>query len=540
MRNDNVKMSRKVITPHKGFQEKFVRSNVDVCFGGGVLNVGKTAGAVLMCAEPSLDPFFRAVFLRNNLADLRSGGGILDEFKTMYRGGVNVVESGDPHVDFPSGARVDVTHIADQSRERVRQRFKGRQYDLIYFDEMTGFSWECFTEVCTRNRGRAKWTGKIRGTTNPDRDHWLRDFLDWYIGPDGFVREDRSGVVRYFYIAGETVHDVVWGDDKEEVYAKCKPQIDKQLSKINGKTGKAKYTDLIRSFTFYLGRMSENTDSLDNNKGYVGAVAMSGGRNAEQLLEGNWNVSANKPTNTAINLSMAREIIEVEPQRNGDLWITSDLADIGSDNFVSFAWDGLHIFDKLVVGRTEPRENAELLINFAKKHNIADSHIIYDATRARYMHDYIPNAIGFISTSSPRGMYGRMAWYLKDECYMRLVELINRGLLSMSEDVAFSVYSHQRLTDNISIFNEFVEECAVVAFKDMPSGKQRLLSKKEMNKNLGKGRSMDVLDPLAYRMLPLLDYNYGEELERTAFRRTYNEDNLYSGSMNIYDESSWY
>ena len=59
-----------IIKPHAGFQEKFVRSNVDVCFGGGCLNAGKTAGAVLMCGEPSLDPKFRAVFLRNNLGDL--------------------------------------------------------------------------------------------------------------------------------------------------------------------------------------------------------------------------------------------------------------------------------------------------------------------------------------------------------------------------------------------------------------------------------------------------------------------------------------
>ena len=108
-----------IIKPHAGFQEKFVRSNVDVCFGGGCLNAGKTAGAVLMCGEPSLDPKFRAVFLRNNLGDLKSGGGILDEFKKMYGEGCSVIESGDPHIDFPSGARVDVTHIADQSLQKI-------------------------------------------------------------------------------------------------------------------------------------------------------------------------------------------------------------------------------------------------------------------------------------------------------------------------------------------------------------------------------------------------------------------------------------
>ena len=127
-------MPRKIIKPYQGFQESFVRSNLDLVIGGGSMSSGKTSAAVMMVAEPSFDPLFRAVFLRNNLGDLRSGGGILDEFKNIYGDFVNVIESGEPHIDFPSGARIDVTHIADQSKEKILQRFKGRQYDLIYFD----------------------------------------------------------------------------------------------------------------------------------------------------------------------------------------------------------------------------------------------------------------------------------------------------------------------------------------------------------------------------------------------------------------------
>lgn len=528
----------KIIRPHAGFQEKFVRTNVDVCVAGGVLNCGKTAGAVLMCAEPSLDSNWRAVFLRNNLGDLKSGGGILDEFKSMYRGGVSVAESGDPHVDFPSGARVDVTHIADQTREKVRQRFKGRQYDLIYFDEMTGFTWECFTEVCTRNRGRGKWTGKIRGTTNPDRNHWLRTFLDWYIGVDGFIREDREGVVRYFYMSGETVKDVVWGDTKEDVYRQCKIQIDRQLAKINGKTGKATYEDMIRSFTFYLGRMSENTDSIGNNSGYVGAVAMSGGRNAEQLLEGNWNVSPDDNNESAITSVEANEILLNDAQINGDKWVTADLADVGTDNFVCLAWDGFHLIDTLVLAHTTPRQNAERLETFAASHGVANNHIIYDATRALYINDYIPEAIPFISSRKPMGMYGRMAMRLKDECYLRLVSMIKKRSISISEEVANRVYEHQKHKARVTFANEFIEECLVVAFKDVQSGKKTLLTKREMNQKLGKGRSMDVLDPFAMRMLPVLEFAYGEELWGSAPAFTSQYEDAY-GSFNVFDENNW-
>jgi hypothetical protein len=505
-----------------------------------------TAGAVLMCGEPSQDSRFRGVFLRNNLGDLKSGGGILDEFRSMYRGGVEVVESGDPRVVFPSGARIDVTHIADQNREKVRQRFKGRQYDLIYFDEMTGFTWECFTEVCTRNRGTASWTGKIRGTTNPERDHWLRVFLDWYIGIDGFIREDREGVVRYFYMAGATVKDVVWGDSKEEVYRQCKADIDRKLAKINGKTGTATWENMIKSFTFYLGRMSENTSSIGNNSDYVGTVAMSGGANSEQLLEGNWNVSSKDMIETAIPNDMARQVFLNDPATNGDKWITCDLADVGTDNFTAIAWDGFHIYDMLVVGKTTPRQNAELLLNFAKKHDIGPSHIVYDGTRGLYISDYIPDAIPFVSAKKSEGMYYLEARNLKDECFMRLAEAIKRGEFSIADEVANRKYEHQRLKETISIQNEFLEECAVVYFVDAGSGKKRMPSKKEMNAKLGKDRSMDILDPCAMRMYPYLEYVYGEELIKTASwykNADDDDDDEYDAfgfrKQTIYDDTLW-
>ena len=534
---------KRIIRPQAGFQESFTRCNTDFAIGGGVLNCGKTFAATLSIADCADDPNFRAVFLRNNLGDARASGGILDTFKEIYGNAVEIVESGEPRVTFKgSGCKIDVTHVSDQSRDKVRQRFKGRQYDFIYFDEMTGFTWDCFVEICTRNRGNGRWTGHIRGTTNPDRRHWLRIFLDWYIGVDGFIREDRDGVVRYFYINGATVKDVVWGDSKEDVYNICKIDIDKKLRRINGKNGTLTYKDIIRSFVYYSGKMSENKASLGNNSGYVGAVAMSGGKSAEQLLEGNWNVSPDDEANACIAPSDANQVFMQDPMRNGDKWITCDLADVGTDNFVAVAWDGLHIEDILIVTKTTPRENADLLESFAKEHDVPDNHIIFDGIRAIYIKDYIPDAEPFISNTAPRGIYGRMYRYLKDECYARLVELIKRGQLSIEEKVANGIYIHQRLKIHGTIQNEFIEECLVVAFKDVLGGKKALLTKKEMNAKLGKERSMDLLDAISMRMLPLLDYPYGEEFVRSIPQGVESDeyDDGYMGGESIYETSNWY
>lgn len=498
-----------------------------------------TFGATMMTAEPSLDPRFNGLFLRNNLDDLKAGGGILDAFRECYGNSIRIVESGAPRVDFPSGARIDLTHVAEQDIKSLERRFKGRQYDLIYYDELTGFEWTTFTYLFSRNRGQAKWTGKVRATTNPKRSHWVRKFIDWYVGIDGEIMEEREGVVRYFYIAGENVESVVWGDSKEEVYQKCKIQIDRFLSKFNGKTGKATYKDVIKSFTFYLGRTSENK-SL--GEGYASSVAAMGGRKAEEN-SGNWNIDSDSDESAPIPQHVANQVFITDPQTNGDKWVTCDLADTGTDNFLALAWDGFHIFDALILGRTTPRMNAERLELFAKTHGISNSHIIYDAVRGTYINDYIPEAIPFVSYRAPMGMYGRMAYNLKAECYLRLIEVLKRENLSMADEVSQRVYEHQNLKSAITIQNEFMEECSVVRFKDMQSGKKALISKKEMNAKLGKARSMDLLDPIAMRMLPCLEYVYGEELEKTTPQTVADDDDDYyyrrKGVVNIYDDTTW-
>ena len=500
-----------------------------------------TFAAVLSVAEASLDGRFRGLFLRNNLGDARSSGGILDTFKYIYKDEVDVVESGEPRVTFKnSGAKIDVTHVSEQTREKLMQRFKGRQYDFIYFDEGTGFTWETFTIIFTRNRGTANWSGKVRMTTNPEKNHWLRKFLDWYIGADGFIREDREGVVRYFYINGESVEDVVWGNTKEEVYEQCKISIDRTLAKVNGRTGNFTYRDIIKSFTFYLGKMSENKASTDNNSSYVGSVAMMGGRNSQQLLEGNWNVSPEEEKNALITSYEALSMFDNDPQVNGDKWITSDLADTGTDNFIALVWDGFHIIDIEIHSQTRPVENAETLLYLAKKHNISNSHIIFDGIRGAYINDYIPEAIPFISYRTSIGLYQRMCYNLKAECYIRVVSAIKRRYISIDPNISKKIYPHLNLKERITIQAEIVEECLVIAFREMPNGKKALLTKKEMNQKLGKGRSMDVLDPISMRFLPVLDFPYGEELEKSSKWGEYDDiETEETSSSNIYDETLW-
>ena len=87
--------------------------------------------------------------------------------------------------------------------------------------------------------------------------------------------------------------------------------------------------------------------------------------------------------------------------------------------------------------------------------------------------------------------------------------------------------------------NEFLEECAVVRFKEVQNGKKTLLSKKEMNQKLGKGRSMDLLDPCAMRMFPVLELPYGDEIIGTSCFEEDDDNDDYDDRDSIYNDSTW-
>ena len=523
----------KIITPIEGSQELFVRSSVDICFFGGNLGGGKTAGAILANAEPGLDSNYRAVFFRRTYGELKSAGGIIDEFAKLYGNAISITKSENPRITFKqSGAWIECRQIADENRDKVRETFKGSQYDCAFFEELTGFQFYTFNYIASRVRGQAGWTGKVRATTNPSKSHFVRKMLAWYIGEDGFVIPERSGVVRYVYLDGNSVEDYVWGDTKEEVYRKCKVRIDKKLADI--KNDKITYENFIKSFTFYLGNLGENKALMDNSPDYVGNVS---GDEGEALLSGNWDWEPSDDTQLPVKMDMARRLAENEPQTNGRKYLCVDLADTGTNATVIEVFDGFHLFDAQVLLTSTPKENCEWIKRMARKHDIADSHIIYDAQRAAYMIDYFPNAKGYYSYQASRGKYKRAYKRRKDENYARLVEAINNGKFSISPKVADMVFQRTKY-GVVTFLQKFISECGVIQWtEDTMSGKQRLLEKKEMNSKLGRGESMDCCDAAHFLMSEYEYMEFGEELNEKADNRFYAENS--NEYVNIYDDSTW-
>lgn len=522
----------KIVKPHPGGQEAFIRTNVDVCFFGGSLGGGKSFGAILANAEPSLDSQYRAVFFRRTLGELKTAGGIVDDFEAAYGKAVSITKSENPRMTFRStGAWIECRQIADENPAKVRETFKGLQADAIFFEELTGYTFNTFNYLRTRCRGKAKWSGKVRATTNPSKKHWVHKWLDWYINEDGFIPPEKSGVVRYFYLADDatTVDGLIWGDTKEEVYKKAKYQIDRKLEKLGPSVT---YENLILSFTFILGSLSENVTLLENNPNYMGSVS---GKEGAALLEGNWNIDVDDLEDMPIDPAKTREVENNDCQANGKRYIIADLADTGKDNCIIIAMDGLHVMDIDIIPYSTPRMNCTRITAMARKHSVGDSHILYDAQRAAYVLDYIPDAQPIYSNAMPRGMYRKDFAKLKAEYYFRLAQCVNSNLISFSHEVWSSNYIHKGISD-LTVGQEFCDECAVVRFTEDSWGRKILMKKDEMNRMLGRKRSMDLLDTIAMAMIPYLDYEYGGEV--TQRNGNYDEEDI-GDEVDIYDDSIW-
>ena len=522
-------------SPQQGGQDLFVRSSVDICIFGGTLGGGKSYGAILANAEPSLDPNYRAVFFRRTLAELKTSGGIVDDFEDAYGDAVTITKSENPRITFKgSGAWIECRQIADENPNKVRETYKGAQWDAAFFEELTGYQFYTWNYLASRVRGKASWSGKVRATTNPSKSHWVRKLLSWWIGPDGFVIPERSGVVRYVYLDGNSVEDYVWGDTKEEVYAKCKASIDKKLAKLNDDS--ITYENLVKSFTFILGNLAENKALLANNPDYVGNVS---GKEGDALLSGNWNVDLSAEEDLPIDMRMARQIDETSPARNGLKYITVDLADTGTNSTVICVFDGFHCIDAAVLNKSTPKQNADWAKRMANKHDIADSHVIYDAQRAAYMIDYMPEAVGYYSFSPSIGLLKREYKRRKDANYARLIDAINRGDFSISSDVANMVFEQTKMGP-VTFLQKFVSECAVIQWADdSMTGKKRLLGKKEMISKLGRGESTDICDTFHMLMSVYETVEMGEELNVGRQMIADDSEDYASDMVNIYDDSTW-
>jgi len=252
------------IKPQPGPQMAFLRTPADVAVYGGAAGGGKTFALLLEAARNVGNPRYGGLIFRRTYPQIFAEGGLWDEASNLYpKVGATPVGT---EFRFPSGASVRFSHL---QHENNRFDFQGAQIPFIGFDEGTHFTWKQFTYLLGRNRSTCGVPPYIRITCNPDPDHWLREFLDWWIDEDGYPIPKRCGVLRWFTVQG---NEVVWGDSKEELLQRygedCMPL----------------------SATFIAAGLADNPALLQKDPGYRAKLQALPRVERQRLEFGNWDV----------------------------------------------------------------------------------------------------------------------------------------------------------------------------------------------------------------------------------------------------------
>lgn len=255
-----------ILAPQPGPQQAFASCSADICFYGGAAGGGKTW---ILEAEPlHYAPRvrgFHGVIFRRTYPEITNPGGLWDESLNLY-----------PHTGAVGTASALRWHwpktdssikFAHMQHEKDVHGWQGAQLAFIGFDELTHFSRRQFFYLLSRARTACGVNPYVRATMNPDPDSWVREFIDWYLGPDGQAIPERSGVVRYFArVGGDRIE---WADSAET------------LTLLGLRP---------RSFTFIAAKVDDNKILLNNNPDYLANLEALPLIDRERLRVGNWNI----------------------------------------------------------------------------------------------------------------------------------------------------------------------------------------------------------------------------------------------------------
>lgn len=393
--------SARAFMAQKGAQEKMLATNADISIVGGSRGGTKSFSMLMEAMYDINNPNFTAVLLRKETKDLDSL--INDSYKLYSDFGMYNKSQNDMTWNFSNGGWLKFSYYAG-SYQAFKDRFQGRQYAYVGIDEITQCEYKKFKYLTTVNRNASHIRSRFWGTCNPDPDSWVRKFIDWWIDDDGYAIPERSGVIRYCYMDGDSPDSIYWGDTREEVYAQCAPIIDAvwndKLEEVYSKLGMTKLDVIIKSVTFIRADLSENIKLLASDPSYLGNLAQQDEEQRMRDLQANWNWKA------AGDDMIKYEDMEAffhNPIQQGDgiRRASADIAFTGGDNFVMWFWIGNHIKD-LVVMRLDPKTVVSVVQVKLREWGVEEKNFTYDMQGiGQYFKGFFKDALPFNNQMAP-------------------------------------------------------------------------------------------------------------------------------------------
>ena len=211
----------------------------------------------------------------------------------------------------------------------------------------------------------------------------------------------------------------------------------------------------------------------------------------QRLLFGNWEYDATKDS-----LIEYDAIINLFSQtgKQGDKYLSCDVARFGSDKTVIMYWEGLHIKKIKTLLKSAINEVVNEIRLLQQQYAVRLTNIIVDEDGVGGgVKDYM-RCRGFVNNS--KALKGENYQNLKTQCYYKLADMVNTAQIGID-------------CKDVNIKNNIIEELEQVRTKDADKDNKLQIISKETVKDII-GRSPDYSDALAMRMFFEIDNNYGK------------------------------
>lgn len=440
------------------------------------------------------NPNFDGVILRKEKDDLTN---IIRESSNLYGNkGIYNRSTQLMQWNFFSGAQIKFTYYSGVYDD-FTDRFQGRQYAYIGVDEITQMEWEKFKYLITTNRNGAHIRNRFLGTCNPDPESWVREFIDWWIGPDGYPIPERNGVVRYCFMGGDTPREITWGNTRREVYLKIKDKIDDLVSPNDPDTPENMY---VKSVVFVRAELDDNVALLTSSPEYKSNLAQQSDEQRERDFKGNWNYKA--IGDDLVKVSHMERCFK-NPEMLGDKVkrMSIDVALEGGDACVMWLWIGWHVAD-IFVCRIDSKQLLTAIETKRTEWGVNEENMVYDLQGVgQYLRGFYKRAVPFNNQEAVDNKFKGMYDTKKSQCAFMFADKLIQGEISFEPSILHRRFSGKGYS-RMELKEILLQERKMLRADDAKADKGKCLIKKDIvKKKAVLGRSPDFMEALLMRMI---------------------------------------
>ena len=366
------------------------------------------------------NPAFNGIILRKEKGDLDN---IIRESNNLYKL-KGEYKSSYMRWDFASNAQLLFSYFTG-TYDDFKDRMQGRQYAYIGVDEITQLDYDKFKYLITSNRNGAHIRNRFLGTCNPDPPSWVRRFIDWWIGEDGYPIPERNGIVRYCFMGGDTPEDITWGATRKEVYEKVKDKIDSLVSDADALPPEYMY---VKSVVFVRAELDDNRALLESSPEYKANLAQQSDEQRERDFKGNWNyMSAGDDLIKMYHLQQCFD----NPEMLGDnvRRMSVDVALEGGDSCVMWLWIGNHVRDVFVC-HLDAETTVRAIRTKMEEWHVLEENMVYDLQGVgQFVRGFFKRARPFNNQEAVDERYKGMYDTKKSQCMKNFADaIINREI----------------------------------------------------------------------------------------------------------------